>query len=222
MRSFLFFCIFIIMFNELAFLFYNYSWFSLFCSTYIIDFYNIFYFFYLNLTNICHSSIVYLLVSIDELSFIFQNRWFVLIETIYNNSFQLLFYISINNKYELVDCIYCIYFDTKVIGNTNIYFYILQNKLFIVPGETTLCFFRIYNENQYTISGVTIYNITPYELQIFINKIQCFCFEELTINAYEIIELPVLFYLHSNVMFLNTNQIKELCIEYVLLCRKII
>lgn len=120
-----------------------------------------------------------------------------------------------------LDGIYCLYFDTKVIGSNNVYFYVLQNKLFILPGETTLSFFRIYNENFFPISGITIYSITPFEFQSFLNKIQCFCFEEIVIGNLEVVELPVLFYLDTNITYLNTIQLKELCIEYILLCSKV-
>jgi cytochrome c oxidase assembly protein subunit 11 len=131
-------------------------------------------------------------------------------------NFSLLTSLSYN------DVIYCIYFDTKVVGNNNVFFYVLQNKLFILPGETTLSFFRVYNDNIFPITGITIYSITPIDFQSFLNKIQCFCFEEIIIYSFETVELPVLFYLDTNISYLNSISINEFCIEYVLLCKKVI
>lgn len=207
--------------NQFSFIFYNYSWFSLLCSTYVIDFYNLFYFLtvdlfffnkiidYISLTS--NSSCIYIL---DRYSLhLFFHNFLVN----FSDSISFFFHTF---RFE-TENIYCLYFDTKVIGNSNVYFYILQNKLFILPGETTLSFFRIYNDNIFSISGVTIYSITPFEVQSFLNKIQCFCFEEIVVNRFEVIELPVLFYLDTNISYLNTLQLKEFCIEYVLLCSKV-
>jgi hypothetical protein len=207
--------------NQFSFIFYNYSWFSLLCSTYVIDFYNLFYFltvdlFFFNLIN------DYLSLTSSELCTYVLDRCSLDL-FFYNFFIDFSDYISFffhTITFE-TENIYCLYFDTKVIGNGNVYFYILQNKLFILPGETTLSFFRIYNDNAFAISGVTIYSITPFEVQSFLNKIQCFCFEEIVVHRFEIIELPVLFYLDTNISYLNTLQLKEFCIEYVLLCSKV-
>jgi Cytochrome c oxidase assembly protein CtaG/Cox11 len=217
-RSFLVVFFIVYLLNQFSFIFYNYSWFSLLCSTYIIDFYNQFYFLFFNLNTVHVTNNIFF----ENINLFMSDRWYFILDffyivSLYEKIHEQLFFQS---KVDL-DLIYCVYFDTKVIGFSDIYFYVLQNKLFILPGETTLSFFRIYNENSFPISGITIYSITPFEFQSFVNKIQCFCFEEIIVHSFEVIELPVLFYIDTNVRYLDLIQIKELCIEYVLLCSKV-
>ena len=129
----------------------------------------------------------------------------------------------LNNFYLLLNAVttsstYCIYFDTKVIGSNSLIFYALQNKIFVIVGETTLCFFRIINNYDLNIYGIPIYVISPFEFSSFITKVQCFCFEEIFIFPYEIIELPVLFYINSKVSSLLLYNNNELTLEYIFFC----
>jgi cytochrome c oxidase assembly protein Cox11 len=226
MRSIFIFFFFLFLLNQISFIFYNYSWFSLLCSTYVIDFYTYFHFIFVDLNYVLVTIYSFIFFSNADIVLFLNDNWFSLYSffvyrindnTIISSILDLpILCTALNN-----DIIYCIYFDTKVIGNNNIFFYVLQNKLFILPGETTLSFFRVYNNNVFPISGITIYSITPIDFQSFLNKIQCFCFEEIIIYNFEILELPVLFYLDTNISYLNTMSINEFCIEYVLLCKKV-
>jgi len=117
--------------------------------------------------------------------------------------------------------IYVIFFDTKTIPfwvSDSFLFVVLQQKLYIFVGETTLCFFRLLNSNLYAYKLFTIYTITPFEYTSYIVKIQCFCFEELYIQSCECVDLPVLFYLDRLIMYdLLCHYFKEICIEYSIL-----
>jgi hypothetical protein len=217
--------LFLYLVNHVAFILYNYTWFSLLCTINIIELYSTF--------NLFSSSVFlykynidYLTCSTNQLDIFynyFYERWNLFTSLVPDISIIPNLYIDFVSFSEVLDNwdhIYCIYFDTKVVGNTNIYFYILQHKLFVIPGETSLCFFRLCNNNAYSVQSVTIYTISPFELIPFINKIQCFCFEQMNIHPYDTIELPVLFALSPNVIFLNFISITEICIEYTLVCSK--
>lgn len=85
-------------------------------------------------------------------------------------------------------------------SNTSIVeFYTLQNRIFILAGETSLVFFRIYNPTTYIVSCITVYVLYPEVLTLYLNKAQCFCFEPLTLRPYEILDLPVLFFITPSV-----------------------
>ena len=43
--------------------------------------------------------------------------------------------------------------------------------------------------------GVATYSVQPYEAGSYLNKIQCFCFEEQRLNPHEMVDLPVFFYI---------------------------
>lgn len=55
----------------------------------------------------------------------------------------------------------------------------------MVPGETVLAFYTAENPTDKRISGISTYNVTPFEAAQYFNKIQCFCFDEQQLNAHE-------------------------------------
>lgn len=71
----------------------------------------------------------------------------------------------------------------------------LQKELTIVPGETALAFYTAFNPRQTAVTGVSTYTVQPVEAGIYLNKIQCFCFEEQRLNPKEQVDLPVFFYI---------------------------
>ena len=46
-----------------------------------------------------------------------------------------------------------------------------------------------------TIVGIATYTVQPFEAGSYLNKIQCFCFEEQRLNPHEQVDLPVFFYI---------------------------
>ncbi|KAG7205776.1 hypothetical protein KM043_007723 [Ampulex compressa] len=65
----------------------------------------------------------------------------------------------------------------------------------IIPGETALAFYTAKNPTDKAITGVSTYNVLPYEAGQYFNKIQCFCFEEQQLNPHEEVDMPVFFYI---------------------------
>lgn len=55
----------------------------------------------------------------------------------------------------------------------------------VVPGETVLAFYSAQNPTDQPISGISTYNVVPYEAGQYFNKIQCFCFDEQQLNPHE-------------------------------------
>lgn len=70
-----------------------------------------------------------------------------------------------------------------------------QNEIFVVPGETALAFYRAKNPTDKPITGISTYNVVPFEAGQYFNKIQCFCFEEQRLNPHEEVDMPVFFYI---------------------------
>lgn len=70
-----------------------------------------------------------------------------------------------------------------------------QYMIKVVPGETALAFYTATNPLDIPISGVSTYNVVPFEAAQYFNKIQCFCFEEQRLNAKEQVDMPVFFYI---------------------------
>ncbi|XP_059050759.1 cytochrome c oxidase assembly protein COX11, mitochondrial [Achroia grisella] len=70
-----------------------------------------------------------------------------------------------------------------------------QGDITVVPGETALAFYTARNPTDKPVTGISTYNVIPFEAGQYFNKIQCFCFEEQQLNPHEQVDMPVFFYI---------------------------
>ena len=102
------------------------------------------------------------------------------------------------------------------VGNTMpIAFVPLQKEVEVLVGEPALAFYSAYNRSNRTLLGVSSYTIAPPEVTNYLNKIQCFCFEEQRFKPHELVEMPVFFYIDRD--FLNdpmVNWLDEVIVNY--------
>lgn len=83
-------------------------------------------------------------------------------------------------------------------SSNDIILYPLQSHFYTEAGETSLIFFRLVNLSSNNYSIITTYTIFPQVAAIYVNKLQCFCFEMIHIKPKEQLDLPVVFFLsHS-------------------------
>ncbi|CAG2168149.1 unnamed protein product [Oppiella nova] len=61
-----------------------------------------------------------------------------------------------------------------------------QPEIRCFPGETVLAFFTARNPLDRPVDGIATYSVQPYEAGTYLNKIQCFCFEEQRLNPHEV------------------------------------
>lgn len=102
------------------------------------------------------------------------------------------------------------------VGNTMpIAFVPLQKEVEVLVGEPALAFYSAYNRSNRTLLGVSSYTIAPAEVTNYLNKIQCFCFEEQRFKPHELVEMPVFFYIDRD--FLDDpmiNWLDEVIVNY--------
>lgn len=70
-----------------------------------------------------------------------------------------------------------------------------QAEIKVIPGETALAFYTACNPTDVPVTGISTYNVIPFEAGQYFNKIQCFCFEEQLLNPHEQVDMPVFFYI---------------------------
>ncbi|XP_004933673.2 cytochrome c oxidase assembly protein COX11, mitochondrial isoform X1 [Bombyx mori] len=70
-----------------------------------------------------------------------------------------------------------------------------QPDITVLPGETALAFYTAVNPTDKAVTGISTYNVIPFEAGQYFNKIQCFCFEEQQLNPHEQVDMPVFFYI---------------------------
>lgn len=67
-------------------------------------------------------------------------------------------------------------------------------KVDVKLGESSIVAFRAENKSDQPISGTATYNVTPEKVGQYFVKVQCFCFQEQTLEAHASADLPVYFF----------------------------
>jgi len=139
---------------------------------------------------------------------IYTNIIYFINKKLYSSFTFSLPFITLNKNItteNLNNFLYIITFKASTTNVNLVEFISLQNNIYIVPGETYLIFFRIYNPTNYIIKGISIYFISPNEINLYLFKIQCFCFDELLLYEFESVDLPILFYIVSDIIYINVE-----------------
>ncbi|MGJ3232810.1 MAG: cytochrome c oxidase assembly protein [Oceanicaulis sp.] len=70
----------------------------------------------------------------------------------------------------------------------------LQRQMTVRVGETALAFYRATNTTDRPVTGVASYNVTPFKMGPYFSKLECFCFNEQTLQPGESMDMPVIFF----------------------------
>lgn len=91
-----------------------------------------------------------------------------------------------------------------------------QDYIEVVPGETALAFFKAKNLSKLErLTGISSYNIIPDQAAPYFNKIQCFCFEEQTLEPQEEVDMPVFFFVDDDILNdPNTAKMEGIVLSY--------
>lgn len=144
--------------------------------------------------------------------FLFYYSYFIYIPFFY-------FDLYINNFISSCDYIEVL-FQTSTSNYNFVEFCTLQKYIYIIPNETHLIFFRMYNTVSYEVTGISIYLLYPTDFLVYFNKIQCFCFEELLLYPYESIDLPVIFFVSNEILnYVDFFYSNKLYLSYLFLVR---
>jgi cytochrome c oxidase assembly protein subunit 11 len=75
-------------------------------------------------------------------------------------------------------------------------------------GETVQVNFRIVNPSNETQTGRAVFNVTPMSAGAYFNKLECFCFTDLTLKPGETKDMPVVFFVDPEIV--NQPETKDL------------
>ena len=67
-------------------------------------------------------------------------------------------------------------------------------------GDSILAFYKAKNNGNKSITGIATYNILPFEAAQYFNKVDCFCFENQTLEPGEEVVLPINFYIDPQIL----------------------
>ena len=71
----------------------------------------------------------------------------------------------------------------------------LEKSVAVKLGQNRLVAFKATNEANVITKATATYNVTPFAVGKYFNKIQCFCFKEQSLAPHQTANMPVSFYL---------------------------
>tara|TARA_X000000950_G_scaffold284909_2_gene389218 strand:+ start:29 stop:562 length:534 start_codon:yes stop_codon:yes gene_type:complete len=112
-------------------------------------------------------------------------------------------------------------FDSSIEKNSNLFFEPVSNRIKTKLGEKNLIFYKAKNLSNKPVLATATFNVTPLNAAQYFNKIECFCFEEQAFAPGQEVEMPVSFFIDSDI--LNDEYMKsvdELTLSYTMYIKK--
>lgn len=101
-------------------------------------------------------------------------------------------------------------FDATVNSGLPWLFQAKQKAATVTLGEMSEALYLAMNPSDRAIAGRAIYNVTPPEASLYFVKTECFCFTEQVLQANESREMPVYYFIQSDL----PDHIKEITLSY--------
>jgi cytochrome c oxidase assembly protein subunit 11 len=118
---------------------------------------------------------------------------------------------------EVVDRMVTVRFDANAAPDMPWKFKPKQREMKLRLGETGLAFFEAYNPTDEVIAGQAGYNVVPFEVGSYFDKIACFCFTMQVLQPHERIDMPVSFYVDPAMLDdLETRGVHEITLSYTM------
>ena len=82
-------------------------------------------------------------------------------------------------------------------------------------GETVQVNFRVTNHSKREKTGRAVFNVTPMIAGAYFNKLECFCFTDVTLKPGETRDMPVVFFVDPEIQnFPDTKDMKVITLSY--------
>ena len=90
-----------------------------------------------------------------------------------------------------------------------------QTFVNVAPGAQTKIFYRAQNLSARAITGQAVYNVSPDTVGKYFKKIQCFCFNEQTLQPGQTVDMPVIFFVDPAIKKdPDASQVHEITLSY--------
>jgi cytochrome c oxidase assembly protein subunit 11 len=118
---------------------------------------------------------------------------------------------------DVLDRTVTVSFDANVASGMPWEFRPLQREMTVRLGETGLAFYEAYNPTDRPIAGQAGFNVVPFSVGGYFDKIACFCFELQVLQPGERIEMPVSFYVDPEMLAdIEARGVTEITLSYTM------
>jgi cytochrome c oxidase assembly protein subunit 11 len=106
-------------------------------------------------------------------------------------------------------------FDANVAPGLGWKFVPVDTQTTVRIGERRLAFYQATNLTDQPITGVATFNVSPDTAGAYFVKIQCFCFNEQTLQPGETVDMPVSYYIDPALLDdASARKIDEITLSY--------
>ena len=120
---------------------------------------------------------------------------------------------ELKNKKITDNRIITVRFDATVNENLPWSFVPVDKKITVHPGELRKITYRVKNLTNEVITGQSIANVTPWQAEPFLSKLECFCHTKQTLQPGEEKDMPLLFTLSEDL----PQEMRTLVVSYTFL-----
>lgn len=75
----------------------------------------------------------------------------------------------------------------------------VERQLTVETGASVLAFYRATNDGTEPVTGTATFNVTPLKAGQYVQKIDCFCFEEQRLDPGQTVDMPLTFYVDPEI-----------------------
>ncbi|MBM3564655.1 MAG: cytochrome c oxidase assembly protein [Alphaproteobacteria bacterium] len=113
------------------------------------------------------------------------------------------------------DRIVTVRFDSNVAKDLPWRFEPMVGSMQVRVGEEALAFYKARNLSDVAVRGSATYNVTPHKAGPFFAKVDCFCFQEQTLEPGEAVDMPVSFFVDPSLLKdPNGADLDEITLSY--------
>jgi cytochrome c oxidase assembly protein subunit 11 len=108
-------------------------------------------------------------------------------------------------------------FDAQTAPGLDWEFRPLTPAVIVHPGAQTQVFFRAVNRSAAPITARAGYNVTPTKIGIYFDKLQCFCFNNQTLQPGQKADMGVVFFVDPDVLKdPDTREVRAITLSYTM------
>jgi cytochrome c oxidase assembly protein subunit 11 len=121
------------------------------------------------------------------------------------------------NPTQIVDRTVTVHFDANTAPGMAWEFRAKQRSMTLKLGETGLAFFEAYNPTDHVLAGQAGYNVVPFSVGGYFDKIACFCFNMQVLQPGERVDMPVSFYVDPAMLDdPESRDVTEITLSYTM------